>query len=579
MRLLALGCLFVTHSLFVTHRAIAAVPLAGWEFEDDDAGCIAEGETAQWEWGEVTGGPGAAFSGARAWALSLDGGYLNDTVDTLTCPTVDLSAAHRPVVQFEQWFDFVAGDSGYIEVDDGSGWRAVSPVYATGPDILGESGGWVTASVDLSGALGPVALRWVAVADASGVGGGWFIDDVRWWDGDPIAPQIDNLEVLGDTDAVNVARTVTATVRDDVELTSVVLRYVVDGGPAQEVVMVADGDVWTGGLPGEQPDTTVAYQVLARDGENETVSAAVSFRYFLQAPDNLHLDTDRAVGHTLPLAWEPPFSGHIVEGYRVYRDGQLVAEATTNSADVPVTGGTDSFTVTAVYGEGEGDPSSPLELTASIPIVTGLSPDEGWPGDHLHVGLTGAYLLLTDGLVTATLGEGISVGVSIRDVDAAVLDVQIAGDAVPGERDLVLETPSGETTAPGAFMVLDGDQRPRLDEAELVVWQGDTTTLDMTYVGDMATTEPSVDLGSDIVIDSATAENGGLTVKCVVSGDAAIGDRAVTVDDGVRIFDGATLTVRNSSPQGTGKGCASVPSGGLVAAVAAGAMLLARQRR
>ncbi|MSP56135.1 MAG: hypothetical protein EXR69_11105 [Myxococcales bacterium] len=559
--------------------ALAAELLDGWEFEEDDGGCVAEGQTAQWEWGEVTGGPGAAHSGARAWALSLDGGYLNDTVDTLTCPAVDLSTATRPVVQFEQWFDFFAGDAGHVEVDDGSGWRVVSPLYAVVPDLVGQSGSWLTASVDLSGASGPVALRWVVVADASGVGGGWFIDDLRWWDGDPVAPQIDDVDVLGDTDDVMVARAVSATVRDDVGLTSVVLRYVVDGGAAQETVMAADADVWTAALPGGPPDTTVAYQVLARDGENETVSPAVAFRYFLPAPDNLRLDAQRAVGHTLPLAWGPPFGGHIIEGYRVYRDEVLVAEVSTPRADVPVTGGVDSFTVVAVFGEGEGDPSAPLEITASIPTVTALSPAEGWPGDHLHVGLTGAYLLLTDGRVTATLGEGISVGVSIRDVDSAVLDVQIAADAEPGGRDLVIGTPSGVTTALGVFTVLDGDDRPRLNEAELAVWQGDTATLQLTYVGEMATDEPSVDLGPDIVIDSAVAVSGGLTVSCVVSGDAAVGDRAVTVDDGVRIFDGATLTVRNSTTQGTGNGCVSAPHGGLVAAVGAAAALLSRRKR
>ncbi len=556
--------------------AHAATLLSGTDFEADDGGCVAGGETAQWAWGAVTGGSGSAFDGSKAWALNLAGGYLNDATDTLSCPAVDVTGAVRPVIQFEEWYDLDVGDYGSLEIGDGTTWSPVAAVY-TGPEttFTGSSGGWRAASVDLTGWTGPVALRWVMAADVSGVGGGWFVDDLTYWDGDPVAPAILALTSLGDTDAVDVAREVDATVRDDVALQSVTLRYALDSADPVDVPMShASGDGYTAEIPGEGPGTTVTWEVLATDGTNVTTSSPQTFRYFLEAPTNLRLDEPRAIGPTVPLTWDPPTTPHVVDGYQVSEGGVVVARSTRTGAQVPVTGGDDVFTVAAVYGEGAGDASEPLTVTASIPAVNGLTPAEGWPGDHLHVALTGVSLLMVEGAVTATLGDGVSVGVSVRDVDNAVLDVQIADAAAPGARDLVLTTSVGNTTVAGAFTVLDGTDRPQLVAADLTVRQGEKARLAIGYVGTMATTSPTVALGDGIVVDAVSVGAGTLQVDVTVAGDAALGDRTVTVDDGVRVFGGVTLTVKNSTTQGTGHTCSTAPGDagvglGILAAVLA----------
>lgn len=562
--------------VLVVGRALAAVPLGGLDFQADGAGCLSEGETAQWTWGAVGGGPGAGFDGSNAWALSLGGGYLNDTVDTLTCSGIDISGAARPVLAFPQWFDLDLGDTASVQADDGSGWQTLMPLYMSDAAWTGASGGWVTTYVDLGGLGSPLAIRWVFAADTSGVGAGWFLGSPTWWDGDAVAPEIASVDRLEDTEDVNVPRTVTSTVRDDTALVEVLLRYAVDGGASVDVPMTAEGDTFRAELPGERADTTVAYQVVARDAENESVSDPVSFRFYLPAPKNLELDADRAIGQAVPLTWDPPGSTHLVSGYRLYRDGELVAEADGPPVDAPVTGGVDVFTVTAVYGDGQGDASDPLEVVAAVPEVTGLDPSEAWPGDHVRLELTGSYLLLADGQVTASLGDGVAVTVQVRDVDSAVLDVEVDAAAAPGPRDLVLQTPSGETVQAMAFTVLDGADRPRLVAEDITLRQGEVATVTFAYVGEMATSTPAVDLGDDIVVESVTAVDGTVTVSCAVSGAAALGERALVVDDGVRLFDGVTVTVLNATTQGTG--CASAPAPGALALALAGA-LLARGRR
>ncbi len=557
-------------------RAWAAVPLGALGFEADGGGCASEGETAQWSWGAITGGPLGGFDGANGWGLNLAGGYLNDTTDTLTCTGIDVTGAARPALTFSQWFDLDSGDVASIEIDDGTGWQAVTPIYASSPTWTGTSDGWQVTALDLSGFGSPLSVRWSFTADASGVGQGWFLDNVGWWDGDAVPPDIRAVDVLEDTQEVNIARPVTAVVLDDVGLASVTLRYTIDDGASVDVPMIASGDTWSANVPGEHADTNVTYTVVAADAENQSTSHAFTFRYFLPAPRNLRLDAARALGHTVPLRWDVPGSTQVVTGYRIYRDGELAAEANSTAADVPVTGALDTFTVTAVYGDGQGDASEPLEITAAIPAVTGLEPAEGWPGDHLRLTLTGEYLLLTDGQVTAGLGDGVSVTPDVRDADTAVLDVQIEAEALPGMRDLTLETPSGETVAMGAFTVLDGEDRPRLIPQEFAVRQGESTTLNIAYVGEMATTMPEVDLGDEIVVDGVSAANGALAVACTAAGSAPLGQRAIVVDDGVRLFDGVSLTVRNGSVQGTG--CSTTSTGAGWFALAAAALMVRRRR-
>ena len=543
---------------FCVGVAQAATPLVELGFDGDDGGCVAGGETAQWMWGAVSGGPGAGYTGPNAWALNLGGGYLNDTTDTLTCPAVNLSGAARPVLQFAQWYALDSGDTAHLEVDDGSGWQALTPIYASEPSWTSTSDGWIHTAFDLSGLSNPLTARWVFAADAAGTADGWFVDDVVFWDGDPVAPRIDWVDVLADTEGIGEASVVTAMVRDDVALAAVSLRYAIGTEQPVIVPMTHVEGVYRGEIPGQAPDTWVVYAVVALDASNTTVSDPVAFRYYLAAPRNLRLDADRAVGHTVPLRWDAPDTTQVVSGYRIFRGDALVATSLSTAADVEVTGGTDTFTVRAVYGLDQGDASQPVSLTASIPQVTSITPASAWAGDHVRLNLSGAYLLLTEGEVSASLGEGTTVSVRVRDVDAAVLDVAIDASAPAGARDLTLLTPSGETVAPAVFEVIAGSERPQLLPAELRARQGQASHAEIAYVGAMARPDPTIDLGADVVVGAVRAEDGVLVVDFTVAGDAAVGSRAVTVDDGVRVYDGVTLQIDDAQLQATG--CQTAPA-------------------
>ena len=128
-----------------------------------------------------------------------------------------------------------------------------------------------------------------------------------------------------------------------------------------------------------------------------------------------------------------------------------------------------------------------------------------------------------------------------------------------------------------AFTVLDGGDRPRLVAEDITLHQGEEATVTFSYVGEMATSTPGVDMGEDIVVQSVSASAGTVSVTCAVSGAAALGDRTVVVDDGVRLFDGVTLTVLNSTTQGTG--CASTSAPAAVSLALVGGLLIRRRKR
>jgi hypothetical protein len=139
------------------------------------------------------------------------------------------------------------------------------------------------------------------------------------------------------------------------------------------------------------------------------------------------------------------------------------------------------------------------------------------------------------------------------------LDVVIDASAPAGARDLKLVTPSGETIAPAVFEVLDGAERPQLVPAEITARQGQKVHADIGYVGALAKADPSVDLGADVVVSAVNAADSVLSVDFTVSGDAAVGSRAVTVDDGVRVYDGVTLRIEDAQLRATG--CQSASAG------------------
>lgn len=534
--------------------ALASTLVVGWDLEQDDGDFTPGGDLLQWKWGRVLAGPGSGYDGENAWGIGLGGPYLNDAVEYLEIPVPDLSGVAAPSLRFLHWYALGAGDTAAVQVDAGGGWTTADPVYGY-PDHVawsGNSGGWVPVTVSLDGLGSVVRVRLVFSADTSGVGTGWFVDQVGLWDGDVTAPRVAALDQLADTEDLDGPYVVTADVDDDSGVAAVDLHWSVDGAEGSATMANQGGGTYAAAIPGQPPDTVVEYWVVATDGANEArapVSSTLDFRVYLPAPTGLTGPSGRVVATTAMLSWTAPVSMHPVLGYEIFAGDQSVAASAGTTAEVPLDGVDDTFTVCALYAEGLGDPSEPLTLDAVLPAVVALSPAEAFAGDHLRVELRGEYLLLVDGEVEVDLGAGVSVsGVVVRDVDRLVAELEVHADAEPGPRALTVRSAAGEVSLDDAFTVRAASERPQLVALEPSrVTQGDEGEMVISVLGDVGD-EVVVDLGRDIVVQSATREGDLVVVSYAVSPGAALGQRSVVVDDGTRVLTGLSLEVEDWSP-------------------------------
>ncbi len=549
-----------------------AAPLLSYDLEDDDGGFLGSGETDQWAWGVVSNGPGAGFDGMRAWSTGLTRNYLNDSVDYLEIPVPDLGSVARPTISFRHWYDIGLGDRAWIEVDFGNGFVPATPLYGY-PAIngySGASGGWRKVVVDLTGFGDTPRVRLAFEADLVAVGPGWTIDSVSFDDGDVAAPRLTDLTVLADTESLETPYVVEVAAEDDTVVQAVTLGWIAAGVQGSAQMTATGGGAWRAEIPAQLPDTDVRYWVEATDGLNtsrEPVASGNAFRVYLPAPGGLVGPIGRVVGPTVPISWAPPASEHAVLGYEVLRGGLPVLEVVEPRGDVPVLGGLQTFTVRALYAEGHGDLSGPLELDGVLPRVGALQPDVAWPGEAVRVRLSGRYLLLVEEDVSLDLGAGVQIGhIDVRDVDTAFVDLIVDEDATAGPRALTLRSGGTTVTLGGAFEVLPDVERPRLTGIEPdAVRQGDDAELDLAYVGILAEA-PEVDLGVGITVESVEqVDLDTLRVRYSVASNAPLGERAVSVDDGVRLFEGVSLVVEDAHAQ-TSRGCGTplAPSAALV---------------
>jgi len=104
------------------------------------------------------------------------------------------------------------------------------------------------------------------------------------------APVISDVDVLPTTLSTE-ARTVTATITDDnpsggdAGVASAAISYTTDGATWNDVPMTANGDVYSGDIPGQQPGTTVDYKVTATD-VNSNTSEVGPWEYNIFEPVN-----------------------------------------------------------------------------------------------------------------------------------------------------------------------------------------------------------------------------------------------------------------------------------------------------
>lgn len=171
-------------------------------FEDSNGGYSGQGN---WEWGHPVGmGPGGAFSGENCWGTRLIGYYHTYQWINLTSPPFDYAGADDLQLSFHHWYWTEAyHDGGQVQVNRGDGdWHVVTPIggydYETiptlGPGYTGDSGGWQDAVFDISEHIGgALQVRFRFVSDNSGIGPGWYIDDVALDDGSAGAATVDLL--------------------------------------------------------------------------------------------------------------------------------------------------------------------------------------------------------------------------------------------------------------------------------------------------------------------------------------------------------------------------------------------------
>ena len=572
--------------------AAGAAPLASWDLEADDGGLTSGGETGQWAWGPITSGPGSGVDGARAWATVLDGPHRNDSRDTLTLPALDLQDITRPVLGFAHWYEFDTsgdGDLGWVETRRSSGWERLDPVYGypQSSGFAGTSNGWEQAWFDLSGIDDLSDVRLVFDADVSVALAGWYIDALVLKQGDAVPPSFKTVVGPGSEAELQSEIPVEAEVRDDLGVQAVEVVWSVDGAEAGRTgLQPVGGDLWTGGIPPILPGTTIGWWLEATDGVNTTVTAPQESRVFLPAPTNLRGPEGRTIGRSVELGWTPPESSFERLGHIVYADGIPALETTGASGSVPVGGRDPTLTVRARYdtpfGPLEGDPSVPLEIDLAFPEVRSLVPAEGYQSDEMRVTLSGLDLLLAQDDVAFSLGEGIeSRSLAVQDVNTAVMDIRITGDASAGTRDLLLITDDAIIPFEAAFTVLSGDDRPRITEVEPTgMEQGTRGTLLLELSSPPSGPADSLllDAGPGVIVESLRPDGTTLEATVAVMEGAPIGPRGVEVDDGVRIIGGAELRIRPPAQAASGVCATGLPGTASSALFAFLGLMLARRR-
>jgi fibronectin type 3 domain-containing protein len=137
-------------------------------------------------------------------------------------------------------------------------------------------------------------------------------------------------------------------------------------------VLEATGETGTTyALAGLTPDTSYTVEVRAVDENGQPGSwGSVTFDT-LQEPPGPPEGVAGTSGHEqVTVSWSPPAAGGPVQGYRVYRDGNLAGQTGAGALsflDTGLTNGqTYTYTVTAFNAGGEGPPSEPATATPTL---------------------------------------------------------------------------------------------------------------------------------------------------------------------------------------------------------------------
>jgi len=174
-----------------------------------------------------------------------------------------------------------------------------------------------------------------------------------------------------------------------------------------------------------------------------------------------------------------------------------------------------------------------FSVTVHDPAIASVSPSSGKQGEVLDVAIAGVNL---DGTTGVSFGDGITVNsFAEQSGESVVASISIGVSASLGMRDVAVSTVDGTAVLPNAFSVTVplptiADMSPRSGKI------GQTLSLSIT--GANLGSARSVSLGTGIVVEGLVSAPDQITVRVVISGDASLGAREVSVTT-----DGGTATL------------------------------------
>lgn len=568
---------------------LAAVLVVLWGLSADDGGFVDSPTGVHWSWAVPTSGPGG---GDPVWATNPGGNYFNDAVDTLEIPVGDLSAVAHPVLTVRHWYDIQAGDFGRFEVNDGSGWAPLVPIfgYPNGQSQLtGSSGGWIESSLDLRGYGDTPQVRLLFSSDPSLTAAGWYVEEVALYDGDVTAPAIAPVVLPTDTEQFTGTYAVQVQVVDDTAVDSVTLRASVNAAPLADIAMVDLGaGIYEGLIPAQLHRSVVTWSVEASDGNQSSTFPEVGEQGFvvaLRAPSDFAPvdDGSRQVGNRVTFGWTPPDTTHIVDGYRI-RAVDLVGTSRTVVDTWWVTGtqteatvtvqadGPRSFDVLAEYVTwGPSDPSDVVHTDIEVATLDRIQPESAYQGDQVRVRIEGEGLYLSAGDRLIFDGEIAAQELEVESVDRASAVIAIPDGASTGAYGISLDTEWGTWRFNDVFTVLSGADRPRIVSVEPdEVRQGDEARVAITASVPFDLPEDGlvrIEADDDLVIVSDPVVNGErLEVDLVASGGARPGTHTLLLDDGRRLWEADLVIEERVYTGNTGcGGCNGTAYGGAFA--------------
>lgn len=522
-----------------------------------DGGFSSAGSPVQWEWGVAVDGP----VGVVGWGTRLDGPYLHESDSTLTLPPLEVSGLLAPAIRFHLWMSILDGDSVVVEVDPGSGWTRLDPVYGY-PSAAGFAGeaDFADAVFSLAGFGSTPSVRLLLRTDAVGVAAGLTIDGAWLVDGDAAAPQLLLVSAPTDTDDLDGPYVVVVDAVDDVGVIAVTVRSTLGDVVAEEI----SPGRWAGELaPGGPPGTVVSWHAEATDGENIgrlPAEGESSFRLFLPPPTDVvvTLPEGRAVVQNLSLAFTAPATDAVPLAYQVRLDGAVVGQVAESPALLALDFGGSVLDVAGVFAEGVGDFSEPVTIDVSVPSLISVTPDRVALGAQPYVEIVGESLGLFESS-TADLGAGVVVEtMDVIDVNRARLTVAVAPDADDGQRTLTLTGVWGTFLFPDAFVVDSDEPVPAVvDVQPPTVAQGKSVVVNFTVNVPLGAV---VALATDehiVVTGTPTSAHDVVSAELAVSGGAPLGAHTVIIDDGTRLLS-ATVEV-TETVFAPAKRCGSAP--------------------